>query len=97
MTITRENILHIAKLAHVGVDEAEIEKLRTQLSSILAYVGKLSELDLTKVEPTAHVTGVYNVMREDVVKDCDKTVRDALLAAAPAREGDYVKVKAVFG
>lgn len=97
MALTREDILKIARLAQMGMDETEIEKMREQLSSVLEYVGKLGEMDLIKVEPTAHISGVHNVMRDDVVKDCDSQVRDALMAAAPEREGDYIKVKAVFG
>lgn len=96
MELSHEDIVKISRLSQMQVDESEFEKFREKLSSVLSYVGKIGEMDLSKVEPTAHITGVHNVMRDDVVKDCDKAVRDALLAAAPTREGDYVKVKAVF-
>lgn len=96
MALERRDVERIAALAHVDVAEEEFEALRRQLSSILEYVGKLSEVDVRGVEPTAHVTGVANVLREDEVRPADPKVREALLEAAPAREGDYVKVKAVF-
>jgi aspartyl-tRNA(Asn)/glutamyl-tRNA(Gln) amidotransferase subunit C len=97
MALERKDIEHIAELAHLGLSEDEKEKFQDQLSSILEYVGKLSGAGVKDVEPTAHITGVANVLRDDVVKACDPAVREALLDAAPAREGDYIKVKAVFG
>ncbi len=96
MALERKDVEHIAALAHLGLEESEIETFRDQLSSVLDYVGQLSEVDTRGVEPTAHITGVSNVLREDAVKDCDPSTREALLKAAPAREGDYIKVKAVF-
>lgn len=96
MAFGREDVERIARLAHLAVPEEELESFRRQLSSILDYVGQLGEVDLRGVEPTAHVTGVSNVLREDVVRTTPAEVRRALLDAAPAREGDLIKVKAVF-
>jgi aspartyl-tRNA(Asn)/glutamyl-tRNA(Gln) amidotransferase subunit C len=97
MAFERKDIEHIAELSHLGLSEQEIETFRGQISSILEYIGKLSDAGVKDVEPTAHITGVTNVLREDVVTPCDPAVREALLDAAPGREGDYIKVKAVFG
>jgi len=94
--MTDFDVMKIAGLAHLSLDPAESEKLGSQVASILEYVDKLREVDASGVEPTAHVTGVSNVLRDDAVRDCPRDVRDALLEAAPAREGDYLKVKAVF-
>ena len=96
MELERKDVERIASLAHIDVAEEEFEAFRRQLSSIIEYVGKLTEVDTRATEPTAHVTGVANVLREDEVKPADPKVREALLASAPTREGDYVKVKAVF-
>lgn len=96
MELERKDLEHIAKLAHIDLPQDETDTFRRQVSSILEYVGKLSEVDVRGTEPTAHITGVVNVMREDVVRPAEAAVREALLAAAPSREGDYVKVKAVF-
>jgi aspartyl-tRNA(Asn)/glutamyl-tRNA(Gln) amidotransferase subunit C len=96
MALDRKDVEKIAALAHLKLAADEIETFRGQLSSILEYVGKLADVDTRGIEPTAHASGVKNVLREDVVRPNDKETTDALLAAAPKREGDYIKVKAVF-
>ncbi len=96
MSLSRQEILKIAELAHLKLAEDEIEKFRAQLSGVLDYVGQLTDADVKGIEPAAHITGVSNVLRDDVVHPTPAAVRDALLEAAPAREGDLVKVKAVF-
>lgn len=96
MSLSREEILKIANLAHLKVTEDELEPLRAKLSSVLEYVSQLSEVDVRGIEPAAHITGVHNVLRDDEVRTVSPEVREALLNAAPAREGDLVKVKAVF-
>jgi len=55
MTISREDVLRVAELAHLELTPAEVELYRGQLDEILTYVGKLQELDLTGVEPMAQV------------------------------------------
>jgi aspartyl-tRNA(Asn)/glutamyl-tRNA(Gln) amidotransferase subunit C len=96
MELERKVVDRIAALAHVDIPEEEAETFRRQLSSIIEYVGTLTEIDTRDTEPTAHITGVANVLREDEVKPADSKTREALLKSAPMREGDYVKVKAVF-
>jgi aspartyl-tRNA(Asn)/glutamyl-tRNA(Gln) amidotransferase subunit C len=96
MTLTKDEILKIGELAHLQLSDDEIEKFREQLSSVLDYVGKLSKLDLRDIEPAAHITGVTNVLRDDVVRTTEPEIRKSLLDAAPAREGDLIKVKPVF-
>jgi aspartyl-tRNA(Asn)/glutamyl-tRNA(Gln) amidotransferase subunit C len=97
MALSREQILKIAKLAHIEVTETEMAVFQDKISSVLDYVGQLREIDVTGVEPTAHVTDVVNVIRPDEVKTCDPETRQRLLESMPAREGDYLKVKAIFG
>lgn len=96
MSLTKEDILRIAELAHLKLTEEEIGKFGEQLSSILEYVGQLSQVDVAGVEPAAHITGVSNVLRRDEVRPTAEAVRQALLKAAPDREGDLIKVKSVF-
>ncbi|PYU17843.1 MAG: Asp-tRNA(Asn)/Glu-tRNA(Gln) amidotransferase subunit GatB, partial [Acidobacteria bacterium] len=55
MKITREDVLHVAELAHLELTESEVETYRRQLDSILTYVEKLNELDTVQVEPMAQV------------------------------------------
>jgi aspartyl-tRNA(Asn)/glutamyl-tRNA(Gln) amidotransferase subunit C len=96
MKLTKEDVLRIAELAHMGLSEEEIVKFGDQMSSVLDYVGQLSKVDVTGIEPAGHITGVSNVLRRDEVRPSPAAVRDALLAAAPEREGDLIKVKPVF-
>ena len=63
--ISREDVLHVARLARLEVPEEEVERLQGQLSAILEAVGKVSELDLTDVEPTSHPLDLVNAWAED--------------------------------
>ncbi|HTK59600.1 MAG TPA: Asp-tRNA(Asn)/Glu-tRNA(Gln) amidotransferase subunit GatC [Candidatus Baltobacteraceae bacterium] len=96
MSLSREEILKISELAHIKLADDEIEKFRDQMSSVLEYVGQLADVDVKGVEPAAHISGVSNVLRDDVVMPTDPETRKALLDEAPEREGDLIKVKAVF-
>lgn len=96
MILTIAEVEHIAKLARIELTDEEKKKFANQLSTILDYVDQLKEVDTSKVEATAQVTGLENVARQDKAKDCDADTREKILAAAPTREGDFIKVKAVF-
>jgi len=67
MGISREDVLHVSRLARLNLSESEGDKLTDQLGSILEYIAKLNELDTEGVPPTAHVLEIFNVYREDVV------------------------------
>jgi len=84
MALTREEVLHVAKLARLSLEPQEVELFTRQLNDILAYVAKLQELDTTDVTPMAHVIEVFNAFREDEVKP--GLDRDQALKNAPARE-----------
>lgn len=96
MELSREQVNHIAGLARIRLNEEEAESFRRQLSSILEYVGQLSECETDGIEPMAHAAPLLNVMRQDEVKECDEATRQRLLEAFPEREGDLLKVKGVF-
>jgi aspartyl-tRNA(Asn)/glutamyl-tRNA(Gln) amidotransferase subunit C len=64
--IEREQVLHVAKLARLGLSEEEIQTMATELSGILEHVDRIAELDLDDVEPTSHVIALENVLRPDV-------------------------------
>lgn len=96
MDLSREDVERIAELAHLKLSESELETMKASLSSVLEYVNRLKEADTEGVEPTAHITGVENVLREDVVANCDSETRDAVLEGFPDKEGDQLKVKPVF-
>lgn len=67
MSITLDDVRHVAKLSALQLGEEELEKRAQELSDILAYVDKLSSLSTRGIPPTSHVHGVVNAFREDVV------------------------------
>ncbi len=93
--ITAREVESLAKLARVGLTEEERASLAAQMSEIIDYVAELDQVDVSKVEPTSQVTGLYNIYREDKVVDSLIT-REDLLSNAPEVEGGAIKVKAVL-
>jgi len=75
MKISREDVIRVAELAHLGLSPEEVDKYREQLDGILTYVDKLNELDLEKVEPMAQVLhgsgDDHHELRKDVLQPCD--------------------------
>lgn len=101
MKLTRDQVLHIATLARLGLTEEEILKLQGELSNILQYVEQLGEVDTEGILPTAQVTDLANVSRADEVLDSmgPDALADpkALLACSPLPiERNQIKVKNVF-
>jgi aspartyl-tRNA(Asn)/glutamyl-tRNA(Gln) amidotransferase subunit C len=96
MHLALEEINHLAELSRMELSDKEKKMFGEQLSSILEYLKKLQAVDTADVEPTAQVTGLKNVWREDEIKNCDDETRKRLLANLPEREGDLMKTKAVF-
>lgn len=102
MKISREEVVRVAELAHLGLSQGEIDLYREQLDAILAYVDKLKELDTTNVEPMAQVLHAprsqdadqHPELREDVLVRCD--VADAVLAQAPDAEPPFFRVPRVI-
>ena len=92
MAISRDEVLHVARLARLALSEEELERFSEQLSAILDAVGKVAELDLSDVEPTAHPLDLVNVWAEDEPKPCLSV--DEALANAPDRDGDSFRVPA---
>ena len=90
MAITREQVLHVAKLAHLDLTDEEVDKFREQLSAILDAVSKVSELDLADVPPTSHPLELVNAWAEDEPRP--SLPLDDVFANAPAREADLFKV-----
>lgn len=80
--IDREQVLHVARLARLSLGEQELERMAGELSSILAHIEKIEELDLDDVEPTSHVASVPDALRADEPRP--SLPRDVVLAAAPA-------------
>lgn len=96
MTLSREEVKKIAQLARLELTETEIDRYAGELSRILDYVAQLGEVKTEGVEPTAQVTGLLNIMRDDEVRGCETDIRVRLLSSVPQREGDLVKTLPVF-
>lgn len=90
MAITREDVLHVARLAQLGLTEDEVERFGAQLNAILDAVGKVAELDLRHVEPTAHPLHIVNVFGEDEPR-ASLGLEEALMNA-PERDGNFFRV-----
>jgi aspartyl-tRNA(Asn)/glutamyl-tRNA(Gln) amidotransferase subunit C len=92
MAITRDDVLHVAALARLELTEDEIARLEVQLNDILEAVGKVSELDLSGVEPTLHPLELANVWAEDEPRP--SLPPEEALANAPAVEEGAFRVPA---
>jgi aspartyl-tRNA(Asn)/glutamyl-tRNA(Gln) amidotransferase subunit C len=94
MKLSREEVIHIAALARMGLSEAEIEKAREQLANILENFEVLKEVDTANVPPTAQSINLSNVMREDTPRE--SLAVEQVLANAPDREDDLFKLRPVL-
>ncbi|MEM6315049.1 MAG: Asp-tRNA(Asn)/Glu-tRNA(Gln) amidotransferase subunit GatC [Planctomycetota bacterium] len=88
-------VRHVAKLARLAIDDADVHGIAEQLTGILTYVSKIAEVDTTGVEPVAHAVPIENVLRDDTVGPM-LTVEQAL-QNAPDREPPFFKVPKVIG
>ena len=88
MAISRDEVLHVARLARLALSEEELERFSEQLSAILDAVGKVAELDLSGVEPTLHPLALSNVWAEDEPRPC-LPVEEALANAPEAEDGAF--------
>ena len=86
MKITKEEVLHVAKLARLKLTEDETERLMTDMGSIISFADKLNELDTDGVVPTAHALPMQNAFRADEIKESFD--RDEILKNAPSTDGD---------
>jgi aspartyl-tRNA(Asn)/glutamyl-tRNA(Gln) amidotransferase subunit C len=98
MKISREDVLRVADLAYLDLNESELETYRKQIDEILEYIGKLNELDTANVEPMAQVLTddqtADATLREDVVQRCQTA--SEILKQAPDPEPPYFRVPKVI-
>ena len=92
--IDRETVIHVARLARLGLSEEEIQIFGTQLSVILQNIAILQEADVSGVSPTAHASRLTNIMRQDIPQPSYPP--EVLLANAPDQEENCLKVNAVL-
>ncbi|HET9458692.1 MAG TPA: Asp-tRNA(Asn)/Glu-tRNA(Gln) amidotransferase subunit GatC [Sphingomicrobium sp.] len=94
MSVTPEQVRHIANLARIAMSEEELERLVPELNNILGWVEQLGEVDTEGVEPLATVIEQKLRLRDDVVSDGD--CRDEILANAPDAEHGFFAVPKVI-
>jgi len=92
--ISREDVLHVARLARLALSDEEVERMRQELDGILGYIDKLSTLNTEGVEPTSHAVPLTNVMRDDEPQP--SYPRDEMLANAPDRAGELFRVPRII-
>jgi aspartyl-tRNA(Asn)/glutamyl-tRNA(Gln) amidotransferase subunit C len=90
MAITREQVLHVAALARLELTDAEVDRFTEQLGAILEAVSKVSELDLSDVEPLSHPLELANVWAADEPRP--SLAVETALANAPESEDDHFRV-----
>src|ERR1700679_287619 len=79
--LDRAQVLHVARLARLELDEDDVERMAAELSAVLEHVDRIRELDLEGVEPTAHAVDLAGVMRPD--EPVPGLTQEQALAAAP--------------
>ncbi|MBI5621811.1 Asp-tRNA(Asn)/Glu-tRNA(Gln) amidotransferase subunit GatC [Candidatus Falkowbacteria bacterium] len=96
MKLSQKEVEHIARLARLDLSAPEKKKYAKQLTDILDYIDQLQEVETTNVEPTYQVTGLGDVDRLDEIVDCAPETVAAIKQNWPDREGEFIRVKAVF-
>lgn len=94
MSITRQQVEHVADLARLRLEEEELERMTAQLDAILAHMEQLREVDTTGVQPTTHAMELFNVFREDQIRP--SMGQQEALANAPKRSGESFQVPRVI-
>jgi aspartyl-tRNA(Asn)/glutamyl-tRNA(Gln) amidotransferase subunit C len=93
--ISASDVRHVATLARLDLSPQRLEKLTGQLESIIDYVAKIGQVDVSSVEPLAHALPLHNVFREDVVEP--SLPLEKVLQNAPETDGPFFKVPKVIG
>lgn len=93
MEFTEKDLDNLSALARITVSSEEKEKMLHDMQAILHYVSEINSIDIPQDDETPLV---YNVVRDDVILRETGALTEALLANAPEREGDYVKVTQVL-
>jgi len=95
VNLTREEVLRLASLAKISLNDDEIAPMQKDLDSVLEYVEQLHDVDTSDLEPTNQVTGLKNVMRNDEIIDYGMS-QEGLLANVPEIENQQIKTKRVL-
>lgn len=93
MKISKEEVKHIASLARLKLNDEEVDKYARDLGDIASFVEKLNEVDVTGIEPTAHILDMKNIFRKDELQDSYN--REEILRNAPSKEAGCISVPKV--
>jgi aspartyl-tRNA(Asn)/glutamyl-tRNA(Gln) amidotransferase subunit C len=93
--LSRDDVAHVAYLARLGLTDEELGRLEGQLNHILDQYAILAQLDTDDIPPTAQTIELENILRDDVVRPSLSV--EAVLANAPEREGDFIRVPPILG
>ncbi len=88
------DVAYVANLARLELNDQEKITFQSQLDSIVGYCSKIRELDLAGIEPTSHAVPIYNIFRDDDVKD--SIARDAVLRNAPSASSEQFLVPVII-
>jgi aspartyl-tRNA(Asn)/glutamyl-tRNA(Gln) amidotransferase subunit C len=94
MKITKDEVLYVADLARLDLDEASIEKFAGQIGDVLEYVEKLNEVDTEGLRPTSHAISLTNAFREDEQRQ-PLDLEQALANAPEKEDGNFVVPKII--
>ena len=94
--IEKEEVKHIANLAHLGLTEKELESMQKNFSSILDYIETLKEADVSNIEKSFSERGLKNIIREDIQKDFPEEDKNKLIDLFPETENNYLKTKKIL-
>lgn len=94
--LTRDDVLHVSKLAKLNLSEEEIKKYLKQLSKIVDYIGQLEEVNTSDVEPTSQTTGLTNVYRTDEIKEEDCLSQEEALSGTKKTHNGYFVVPGIL-
>jgi len=92
--ISRDDVVHVARLARLALTDADLETMREQLNAILSHIDALRGVDTAGIEPTSHAVPQFNVMRDDDPRPCLSV--EEMLANAPDRAGDFFRVPRII-
>jgi aspartyl-tRNA(Asn)/glutamyl-tRNA(Gln) amidotransferase subunit C len=95
MSITRDEVAHLARLSRIALSDAELDHLAPQLDQIITAVAQVQEVAAEGIPPTSHATGLINVYRDDVPIRCLGAA--AALDQAPEVEQQRFKVPRILG
>lgn len=93
MSVSKEEVLHIASLARLNITEKELEKYTTDLSNIVDYANELESINVEGIKPTAHILDIKNVFRKDNVGDSHS--REDILQNAKTKAAGCITVPKV--